>query len=167
MSYADPLLAPYLLSLLEPYVAEEGRRPLPYGVGASDLLHLASVVMGDDLVVYPHGEMLVWDIARHEGYDIPPYPLAGCGEAQEFLADYGVHDVPGWYELRGVSRSVSSEFFAYGCVMARNGGLWRRVWAVPTAELEQAPTLAAWLAEGIRFALGEQTDAEDARLFRC
>lgn len=35
--------------------------------------------------------------ARHRGYDLPPYPLAGCGEIRAFFADEGVRNVPDWY----------------------------------------------------------------------
>ena len=38
------------------------------------------------------------DIARHDGYNIPAYPMAGCGDVREFLSDEDVRNVPEWYE---------------------------------------------------------------------
>ena len=42
----------------------------------------------------------IFAYARHRGYDLPPYPLAGCGEIREFFADEGVRNVPDWYEKK-------------------------------------------------------------------
>ena len=167
MPRAHLALATSLVERLEAHRTRGGVYHLPESVGAQALLGLASEVMRDDLAVYPHGEMLLWDIARHEGYVIPPYPLAGFGEAQQFLADYGAADVPGWYELRGIGPEVTRDFYAYGCVMSRNRSFWRRIWAVPVGDLSDANLLAAWLARAIAFSLGNATDTDDPFLFRC
>ncbi len=73
-------------------------RDLPLGVTLPRLLHLVDETMGEDMRRYPDGRMLIWDIARHDGYNIPAYPMAGCGDVREFLADEGVRTVPEWYE---------------------------------------------------------------------
>ena len=167
MPFADLDLARELARRLTACERRDGLLCLPRCVSAPGLTHLSDVIMRDDLVVYPHGEMLLWDVARHEGFNIPPYPLAGCGDAREFLAEYGAEDVPGWYELRGIPRQVSESFYAYGCVMARNTRFWRRIWAVPAPELEDPNLLAAHLLRGLSFALGTQEGDSDPRLFRC
>ena len=45
-----------------------GASPAQRGVTAYRLLRLVEEVLGDDLYRYPDGRMLIWDIARHDGY---------------------------------------------------------------------------------------------------
>ena len=123
--------------------------------------------MGDDLAFYPHSEMLVWDIARHEGYDIPPYPMAGYGEARNFLASFGVVDVPSWYQSRGLAPNQARSLFGVSCLMARNRGLWRRIFAFPSADGADAGAFAKHLAQAVAFALGDDDGGADPRIFRC
>ena len=42
-----------------------------FGVTCGQVLRLLREVLGDDMAVYPDGRMLIWDIARHDGYRIP------------------------------------------------------------------------------------------------
>ena len=44
----------------------------------------------------------IYHFARKQGWDIPAYPLAGCGEIKRFFAEQGVCDVPSWYVKIGV-----------------------------------------------------------------
>lgn len=44
----------------------------------------------------------IYHFARKQGWDIPAYPLAGCGEIKRFFAEQGVADVPSWYVKIGV-----------------------------------------------------------------
>lgn len=62
-------------------------------------LELLSFVLGDRAQVGDASRYL-YEYARHRGYDLPPYPLAGCGEIREFFADEGVRNVPDWYERK-------------------------------------------------------------------
>ena len=58
-----------------------------------------SFVLGDRAQV-GDASRYIFAYARHRGYDLPPYPLAGCGEIREFFADEGVRNVPDWYEKK-------------------------------------------------------------------
>lgn len=144
-----------------------GRYHLSRSITANALLRLVQEILGSDMTLFPSGEMLIWNVARHEGYDIPSYPLAGCGDSREFLRDFGVSDVPGWYERVGVTREQSSEFWRYACVMARNEAFWRRVFVIPFDVLDDVSLEADALADVLRFCLGEDDGASDGRLFRC
>ena len=137
------------------------------------LLRLADEVLGEEMRRYPDGRMLIWDIAREDGYTIPPYPMAGCGDVREFLRDEGARDVPDWYERHlGMPREAYGRMYERELVMVRNRARWRRVWEVP-APVMQGGSLArlggpVWRAlEGwLTFALGEQDGTSDARLFK-
>lgn len=59
-------------------------------------LELLSFVLGDRAQV-GDASRYIFAYARHRGYDLPPYPLAGCGEIRAFFADEGVRNVPDWY----------------------------------------------------------------------
>lgn len=141
------------------------------GVDCGQVLRLLREVLGDNLSVYPDGRMLIWDIARHDGYRIPDYPMAGCGDVKEFLSDEGARNVPEWYGLHlGMSRETYDEIYRYELVMVRNRALWRRVFTVPSAVMAQTgATGGALLAaerEWLGFALGCTTGQDDARLFK-
>lgn len=159
--------AEWIARAIERQRTKEGNVRLPPSVSARRLLLLAQEVMGDDMKVFRSGEMLIWDVARHEGYNIPSYPMAGNGEFKEFLKDYGVSDVPGWYGRVGLGRETYDEFWRYACIMARNERYWRKVFAVPVSDIENADTLAEWLALVIAFCLGDDDEETDSCLFRC
>jgi hypothetical protein len=144
---------------------------LPFPVTCGKLLRLIEELLGDDLRRFPDGRMLIWDIARHDGYRIPEYPMAGCGDVREFLADEGARNVPDWYERHlGISREQYDQMYAYELVMVRNRALWRRVFVVPQATMAQTSLSAGPLLEELHgwlaFALGEQTAAENPVLFQ-
>ena len=69
----------------------EGERWTPHRT-----FDLLSFVLGDRAQV-GDASRYIFAYARHRGYDLPPYPLAGCGEIREFFADAGVRNVPEWY----------------------------------------------------------------------
>lgn len=62
---------------------------------------LAAIVLGDRVEV-GDASQYVFHRARREGYDLPPFPLAGCGEIRRFFADEGVRNVPEWYAKLGI-----------------------------------------------------------------
>ncbi len=68
-------------------------------------LELLSFVLGDRAQV-GDASRYIFAYARHRGYDLPPYPLAGCGEIRAFFADEGVRNVPDWYGRSSGSTSA-------------------------------------------------------------
>lgn len=140
---------------------------VPREVRLDSLLSLVGEVMGQDLTLFRSGEMLLWDVARHEGYNIPSYPVANSKEVRAFLASYGASDVPEWYKMRGVSYGVTDKFYQYACIMARNARFWRKIVVVPALELVDAGRLAPYLIQAIDFCLGDDTDQTDPTLFKC
>ena len=145
-------------------------RPLPR-VRASRVLRLMDEAFGPDMRRFADGRMLIWEIARHDGYNIPPYPMAGCGDVKEFLEDEGVRNVPDWYrEKLGMTRDEYDSIYSQELVMVRNRALWRKVWQVPTqtmrADTELGEALARSICAWCDFALGCQDDRDDPKLFR-
>lgn len=63
--------------------------------------HLAAIVLGNRVEV-GDASQYVFHRARREGYDLPPFPLAGCGEIRRFFADEGVRNMPEWYAKLGI-----------------------------------------------------------------
>ena len=127
----------------------------PGRVRCERLLQLVDEAMGDDLRRYPDGRMLIWDIARHDGYNIPAYPMAGCGDVREFLSDEDVRNVPEWYERHlGIGRDVYDEMYRYELVIVRNRALWRRVFVVSSGRLQRMDTLLEELDGWLGFGLG-------------
>lgn len=146
-------------------------QPLPSPVTAGKLLALVDEAMGEDLHRYPDGRMLIWDIARHDGYTIPPYPMAGCGDVREFLRDEGARNVPEWYEKHvGIDQDSYTSMYAYELVMVRNRALWRKVFVVPSSVMAQRETSSGPLIDAlhswIAFGLGHATDRDNPRLFK-
>jgi len=109
--------------------------------------------------------------ARAQGYDLPAYDLACCGEIREFLADAGVRNVPQWYALIGVDENVYRRLHEYQLLVLMNGSYQRQ--AIPIHALwwdrvrqgripsSQAFDLALYCLD---FALDERVD-EHATLF--
>lgn len=158
-------VADKLIGLLDGRVTGSNQAALPRGVTAGDLLRLALEVGRDDLMFFESAEMLIWQVARHEGYVIPDYPLAGNGEARKFLAEYGVEDLPSWYELRGVPRAKSARFWSYSAFMARDTRFWRKVIVFPKSDLSDASRLAPVVRDALEFCLSDATGDDDTCLF--
>lgn len=64
-----------------------------------DLLILLSTLLGERIEA-GDASRYIYAYGRQMGYDLPPYPLAGCGEIREFFTDEGVSSVPEWYEKK-------------------------------------------------------------------
>lgn len=160
-------LSGHVAVLLEQYSLTDAASDIAPGVLPARLLGLVGEILGADFAFFRSGEMLIWEIARHEGYSIPEYPMAGCGDAKEFLADYGVRDVPSWYEARGISRDVVARFYAYSCIMVRNREYWRKVLLLSATDAESTATLVPHLLTALRFCDGVATQDDDPTLFRC
>lgn len=127
--------------------------------------------LGEDIAVFPDGRMLIWNLARHDGYNIPPYPMAGCGDVKEFLHDEGAANVPDWYEKHlGIDGETYEHIYLYELIMVRNTQRYRRVWLVPSTTMSDDGRLGGPLAQAMHewteFALGAQTSRDDARLFK-
>lgn len=155
-------VARYLLDVL-PETADA----LPEGVRPAALLRLVGECLGEELARFPDGRMLIWNIARHDGYNIPPYPMAGCGDVKEFLADEGARNVPDWYERHlGYPRELYDRIYEYELVMVRNRRWWRKVFLVGAATIEggdgrAVSELLAQIRQWVSFALGSQGPSED------
>lgn len=65
------------------------------------LARLTSKLLGDRLEA-GDASQYIYHYARRQGYDLPPFPLAGCGEIKQFFFDEGVEDIPQWYERLGI-----------------------------------------------------------------
>ena len=84
------------------------------------LLDLLSFVLGDRAQV-GDASRYIFAYARHRGYDLPPYPLAGCGEIREFFADEGVRNVPEWYaRMLGLDEAAYAKLPAQTIVVVRD-----------------------------------------------
>ena len=144
---------------------------LPAGVTCGRLACLMEEILGDAICRYPDGRMLIWDIARHDGYNIPEYPMAGCGDVREFLEDEGARNVPDWYERHlGIGREDYDAMWRFELVMVRNQAFWRRVFQVPTTMSQQTSSPGGAYLEELRswlmFALGSENGSDDPWLFK-
>lgn len=93
----------------------EGERWSPHR-----LLDVLSYILGDRAQV-GDASRYIFAYARHRGYDLPPYPLAGCGEIRAFFADEGVRNVPEWYARKlGLDEAAYAELPSQTVVVARD-----------------------------------------------
>lgn len=93
----------------------EGERWTPHRT-----FDLLSFVLGDRAQV-GDASRYIFAYARHRGYDLPPYPLAGCGEIREFFADEGVRNVPEWYaRTLGLDEAAYAKLPAQTIVVVRD-----------------------------------------------
>lgn len=84
------------------------------------MLELLSLLLGDRAQV-GDASRYVYEYGRRAGYDLPPYPLAGCGEIREFFADQGVRTVPEWYERKlGVDGRAYARLPSWTIVVVRD-----------------------------------------------
>jgi len=97
-------------------------------VSGAAALNLVVDLLGEDATFHV-GDQYLFDYARAQGYYLPPYPLAGCGEIREFLADEGVRDVPSWYARIGVDSQLYAELYHCQLLVLRESGFWKQ--AIP------------------------------------
>ncbi len=98
-------------------------------LSGSDLLNLTIAALGDRVSVND-GPEYIYAYARQQGYNIPPYPLAGCGEIKEFFADNGVKNVPEWYGKIGISRETYRVLNEKNLIVVRNAGNKRKAFVI-------------------------------------
>ena len=158
-------LSSNLITVLDALEDDAGVTRVPDGVSGERILALALELGGEDLAFYESSEMLVWDIGRRLGFYIPDYPLESNLEVRRFLAEYGVEDVPSWYERFGVPREMSCEFWKYSAFCARNERFWRRIMLFPKSDVRRADAMARDVRGAIAHCLAP-TPADTGELFR-
>lgn len=82
-------------------------------------VEVLSFVMGEGIVAGDASQYLYY-YARRQGYDIPPFPLAGCGEIRDFFADCDVTNVPEWYAKIGIGDEEYQHLHERTIVVVRN-----------------------------------------------
>lgn len=150
---------------VESWIDDSGKLDLPQQVKPEALLKLAQEICRDDLDYFESAEMLVWEVARHEGFVIPDYPLASNSEVKAFLKEYNARDVADWYQKRGVLRSSYDQFWRSSALMARNRTFWRKVIVFPKSDMDDANLLARDLCVAVTFCMGKEDGERDSRLF--
>lgn len=107
-------------------------------IGGTGLLELVLTLLGPAVTVCD-ASRYIYVYARQLGYDIPPYPLAGCGEIKEFFAWFGTTSVPGFYERAGVDRETYADLTSKTAVAVRNEQGARKLFiaAVPFCRIER------------------------------
>lgn len=144
-----------------------------------DVLEALSLLLGDRVQV-GDASRYIYEYGRRAGYELPPYPLAGCGEIREFFADQGVRNVPEWYERKlGVEPQLYAELTARTVVVVRDGGNRRKAFVLDAVRHRQdagfanlsesglartlAPDgLAELLDRIMAFLLGEEAPADES-----
>ena len=96
LSPDDGSAASRLLEALVAFVRSAGER-----WSVQRIAEFAAIAVGDRAEV-GDASQYVFHRARREGYDLPPFPLAGCGEIRRFLVDEGVRNLPEWYAKIGI-----------------------------------------------------------------
>ena len=150
---------------VESWIDDSGKLDLPQQIKPEALLKLAQEICRDDLDYFGSAEMLVWEVARHEGFVIPDYPLASNSEVKAFLKEYDARDVADWYQKRGVLRSSYDQFWKSSALMARNRTFWRKVIVFPKSDMDDANLLARDLCVAVTFCMGKEDSERDSRLF--
>lgn len=131
----------------------------------SRILSLGCEIGAEDLQYFENADLLIWEVARHEGFIIPDYPLASSGEARKFLAEYQVEDVNSWYHMRGVPTQVLEHFWQYSAFMARNRRFWRKVIVFPRSDCENSRAIMKNVQQALEFCLTTTDGGTDATLF--
>ena len=123
-------------------------------------LELLSFVLGDRAQVGDASRYL-FAYARHRGYDLPPYPLAGCGEIRAFFADEGVRNVPEWYERKlGVPPQLYAQLPARTIVAVRDAANRRRAFVLDSVRHAQDAGFAGLAESGLSRTLPPEGLAE-------
>jgi hypothetical protein len=156
-------LATEILRRLNTFVAEDGSVHLPDRIAPSSLLGLATEVGDEDLEFYDAADQLVWGMARRAGYPVSD-PLEPKGHAKDFLAEFGVENVPQWYAQRGIPERMFPTLFTYSALCARDPQFLRRVIIIPPAAMDDTDALAPYIIRGLTHCL-ENHDRSDTTLF--
>lgn len=82
------------------------------------LFPIVSMVLGNRVQV-GNASRFIYHYAKSQGYDIPPYPLAGSGEIKKFFADEGVENLPTWYKKVGFTEREYEHAHEYTLVSVR------------------------------------------------
>ena len=136
---------------------------LPERVGAKQLLDLVCEVCDEDLEFYDAADQLVWGLARRCGDPVSD-PLEPKGHAKDFLAEFGVENVPQWYAQRGIPEKAFPTLFTYSAFCARDPKFLRCVIVIPPHALDKADTLAPYVIRALRVCLADH-DPSDPTLF--
>lgn len=124
------------------------------------LLDLISHLLGDRAQV-GDASRYIFVYARHRGYDLPPYPLAGCGEIREFFADEGVRSVPEWYERTlGLDEAAYAKLPSQTIVVVRDHTNRRRAFFLDGIRYRDAATFENLTTSGLARTLSEAELAE-------
>lgn len=106
-----------ILALFERFLERESDHDR---LRTQDILRLLSIILGDRMQV-GDASRYIYAYGRQIGYDLPPYPLAGCGDVREFFADEHVSTVPEWYERKlGIDYALYVELSGKTMVVVRD-----------------------------------------------
>lgn len=118
-------------------------------------LELLSFMLGDRAQV-GDASRYIYAYARHRGYDLPPYPLAGCGEIREFFADEGVRNVPEWYERKlGVDERAYAALPSQTVVVVRDRDNRRKAYFLDGIRYRNAAAFESLADSGLARTLDE------------
>lgn len=127
------------------------------------LIDLLSFLLGDRAQV-GDASRYIFEYARHRGYDLPPYPLAGCGEIREFFADEGVRSMPEWYARKlGLDDVAYERLPSQTIVVVRDRDNRRRAFFLDGIRYRNAAVFENLADSGVARTLGE---AEASGLLR-
>lgn len=162
------LMAPMAVRILElfsRYRDSDGIYHLPKGITSDALLHLVAEVGQQDFAFFEKSDDVIWDVARHEGYIIPEYPLESSSEVKSFLREYQAQNVAQWYLQRGFTLGTITHSWLYAAVMVRNKKFWRKIISFPINRFEEVNFLVQYLDEALSFCLSDERGTDNPTLF--
>lgn len=109
----------------------------PERIGGPDALHLVIDLCGRRARVHD-ASAYIFDYGRHLGYTLPAYPLAGCGQIKDLLADWGVRDLPSWYARIGIPQEIYDEIYNYDLLVVQDLRYQNHAMPIPIAWWERA-----------------------------
>lgn len=145
---------------------------------AHRMLDALSHMLGDRAQV-GDASRYIFAYARQRGYDLPAYPLAGCGEIREFFADEGVRAIPEWYARKlGLDEAAYAKLLSQTIVVVRDRDNRRRAFFLDGIRYRNAAVfenladsgfartldeaeLSALLRHMLSFLIGDDAEAEE------
>lgn len=122
---------------------------------AHRMLDALSHMLGDRAQV-GDASRYIFAYARQHGYDLPPYPLAGCGEIREFFADEGVRSVPEWYARKlGLDEAAYAKLPSQTIVVVRDLDNRRRAFFLDGIRYRNAAAFESLADSGLARTLDE------------